>query len=198
MSRAAPIILAAALGGVVVGAIVWFARPAPPPQVAPVTAQTQEAAPAAPANTGQPPPWAANGNTSVGADLGPAIGPARGDPKKRAAREAIRAKILALTANGRQPTPAEMNVVLSELERVEGSSVISGVNVGALRNNLVKVDEMQKLGEQMKNESSKPGGGDPQKIKDIMARLQKLQSEVRLDISAPNPAGQQPPVVTQK
>ncbi len=194
MSRVAPIIIAAALGGVVVGGIVWFAKPAPTAPAAPVSVE-QTSAVAAPSNTGAPPPWAGNSAAPVGSDLGPAIGSANVDPKKKAAREAVRAKILSLTANGRQPTPAEMNTVLGELERIEGSSVISGVNVGALRSNLAKVDEMQRLGEEMRVESTKPNGGDPQKLKELMGRLQKLQAEMRTDIAAPiTPA----PVVTQK
>lgn len=189
MSRAAPLIIAAALGGLVVGGIVWFARPAPPAPSAPVADMqaTGAAAVSTPSNTGAPPPWAETSSAPAGADLGPAIRNAPTDPKKQAAREAIRTKILSLTANGRQPTPAEMNAVLAELERVEGSSVISGVNVGALRSNLSKVDEMQRLGMEMKNESSKPNGGDPEKLKDIMNRLQKLQAEMRTDIAAPAP-----------
>jgi len=189
MSRATPLIIAAALGGLVVGGIVWFARPAPPAPPAPVADMqaTGAAAVATPSNTGAPPPWAEPSAAPTGADLGPAIRNTQADPKKRAAREAIRTKILSLTANGRQPTPAEMNAVLGELERVEGSSVISGVNVGALRSNLSKVDEMQRLGMEMKDESSKPNGGDPAKLKDIMNRLQKLQAEMRTDIAAPAP-----------
>jgi hypothetical protein len=54
---------------------------------------------------------------------------------------------------------------------------------------------MQRLGMEMKNESTKPNGGDPKKLKEIMERLQKLQSEMRTDIAAPaGPA----PDVTQK
>lgn len=189
MSRAAPLIIAAALGGLVVGVIVWFARPSPSAPPAPVADMqtTNSAAVSTPSNTGAPPPWAEPSAAAGGADLGPAIRNAPADPKKQAAREAIRTKILSLTANGRQPTPAEMNAVLAELERVEGSSVISGVNVGALRSNLSKVDEMQRLGMEMKNESSKPNGGDPEKLKEIMTRLQKLQAEMRTDIAAPAP-----------
>lgn len=195
MSRAAPMIIAAALGGLVVGGIVWFARPAPTAPATPVNAAEAPATAVTPANTGAPPPWADSSGAAPSADLGPAIKSVAADPKKRAAREAIRAKILSLTANGRQPTPAEMNGVLAELERVEGSSIISGVNVGALRNNLSKVDEMQRLGMEMKNESTKPNGGDPKKLKEIMERLQKLQTEMRTDIAAPaGPAS----VVTQK
>lgn len=192
MSRAAPLIIAAALGGLVVGSIIWFARPAPPAASVPV-ADMQAAAVVAPApsNTGSPPPWADTSTAPAGADLGPALKNVPTDPKKQAAREAIRTKILSLTANGRQPTPAEMNTVLAELERVEGSSIISGVNVGALRNNLSKVDEMQRLGMEMKSESSKPNGGDQAKLKDIMMRLQKLQTEMRTDIAAPAPIAPQ-------
>jgi hypothetical protein len=195
MSRVAPMIIAAALGGLVVGGIVWFARPAPPAvaQAPANTTQMPDASITTPANTASPAPWADSSTAPTGADLGPAIRSVSTDPKKKMAREAIRAKILSLTANGRQPTPAEMNAVLGELERVEGSSVISGVNVGALRNNLSKVDEMQRLGLEMKNESTKPNGGDPKKLKELMERLQKLQTEMRTDIAAPAA-----PTMTQK
>jgi len=194
MSRIAPMILAAALGGAVVGGIVWFTRPAPPatPAAAPETAAATAASAAAPAGAGQtaPPPWA-NADGSAGG-LGAAIGAAPIDPKKAQARAEIRSRITALTANGRHPTPSEMNALLGDLERVEGSSVISGVNIGALRSNLVKVDEMQRLGMEMKAETEKPGGGNPQKVQEILARLQKLQSEMRLDITVPTPAPSAP------
>lgn len=199
MSRIAPMIIAATLGGIVVGGIVWFARPAPPaPAAAPVVSAAPVTVSPTPASTGPAPPWAGNtAPSSAGNDLSAVFGATSADPKKNAARQAVRAKIASLTANGRHPTPAEMNVVLGDLERIEGSSIISGVNVGALRSNLVKVDEMQRLAEEMKVESQKPNGGDPEKSKQILARLQKLQGEMRMDIAAPT-ATTPAPVITQK
>lgn len=189
MSRTVQIVGAAAAGGLVVGLIMWFARPvqspATPPSQAAVAAVPVESA--AVTSVAAPPPWA--DSTATGPIVLPDLrSAAKANPQKQAAREAIRQKIAELTANGRQPTPAEMNVVLAELERVEGASIISGINVGAVRNNLIKVDEMQRLGEQMKAESTKPGGGDVQKLNAMLARIQKLQSEMRLDIAVPPPA----------
>ena len=189
MSRPIQIVGAAAAGGLVVGLIMWFARP-PQTPVAPPLQVTEVAAPVAstaPTSVAAAPPWADSAATAP-ITLPDLRSSAKASPQKQAAREAIRQKIAGLTANGRQPTPAEMNVVLADLERVEGSSVISGINVGAVRNNLVKVDEMQRLGEQMKTESTKPGGGDIQKLNAMMARIQKLQSEMRLDITVSPPA----------
>ena len=197
MSRPMQIVGAAVAGGLVVGLIMWFARPVQDPAIpsSPAVAVAVPVENAAITSVAAPPPWAGSAATApiVLPDLRSS---AKANPQKQAAREAVRQKIAGLTANGRQPTPAEMNVVLAELERIEGSSVISGINVGAVRNNLMKVDEMQRLGEQMKTESTKPGGGDVQKLNALLARIQKLQSEMRLDIAVPPPAA--PTVHTQK
>ncbi len=197
MSRPMQIVGAAVAGGLIVGLVMWFVRPVQDPAIppSPSTAVAVPVESAAMTSVAAPPPWAGSAATApiVLPDLRSS---AKANPQKQAAREAVRQKIAGLTANGRQPTPAEMNVVLAELERIEGSSVISGINVGAVRNNLMKVDEMQRLGEQMKAESTKPGGGDVQKLNALLARIQKLQSEMRLDIAVPPPAA--PTQHTQK
>lgn len=203
MSRSTSLILAAILGGAVVGVIVWFARPQPAMPSAPAVSQPSPVA-AAPAVTAKPaagatasapqpelPPWAAGaggGTPAAGGGLAGALDRHPVDPGKAAGLARIRARMTQLTAQGRHPTPAEMNDVLGDLEKVEGSSVVAGVDIGALRQNLVRVDEMRKLGEELKVESQKPGGGDKQKVNRLLARLQQLQSQMNLNLTVASPA----------
>ncbi len=195
MTRSTSLILAALLGGIVVGGIVWFMKPdatnvSTAPQTAAPTASRPQvpATPTAPsAGPSQTPPWAdASGVAAAPSSISvaPAISLSPEDKEKARQRAAIRARILKLTANGRHPTPAEMNDVLGDLERVEGSPVIAGVNVGALRKNLVAVDKMQKLSIELQAESQKPGGGDKEKIQNILAQLKQIQAQMNYAITA--------------
>lgn len=207
MTRSVSLVLAAVLGGVLVGGIVWFAKPAapvasstPPPSsvsapVSAATARTPSMAAGGAAQT-QAPPWAGAVDGSAGnlqpMGMAAAIHAAPVDPAKAKARAAIRARLAELTAGGRHPTPGEMSGVLADLERTEGSSAVGGVNIEALRNNLDKVSEMQKLGAELSAEAQQPGGGDKQKIEQILSRVRQLQSEMQSNIIVASPApGQQ-------
>lgn len=188
MSRIASLVVAGVIGGLLVGSVVWFVRPPaalPAANAESAAAATPVSPPAAVAPLGEAPPWAATSADAPPPGLGDAISTLPSDPARAAARDALRSRLGALTAGGRRPSPAEMNQLLADLERTEGSHVIGGVNIGALRSNLVKVEEMQQLGVQMKAEAEKPGGADQEKVKAILARLQKLQSEMRLDLTVP-------------
>lgn len=197
MTRSASLILAAVLGGIVVGGIVWLTKPEPvtTPAVPQATSPLATKPPATLANTlpapspSQAPPWADSSGVVAGpssASLASAISmsPSKRSEKARQ-RDAIRARIQKLTANGRHPTPAEMNDVLGDLERVEGSSALGGVNIAALRENLVAVDKLQKLSLELQAESQKPGGGDKQKIQSILAQLKQIQANMNYNVAAP-------------
>lgn len=193
MTRGVSMLMAAVLGGIVVGGVVWFAKPAatspaatPAQMPAPASTVVAGAAPLAAATEAAAPPWAAGGDAvaSVQAPgLGAAISAAPVDPVKAQARAALRTRLLTLTAGGRHPTPEEMNVVLGELQRIEGSSTIGGVDIGALRNNLGKVNEMQKLSAELTAQTQLPGGGDKQKIQQLLTRVRQLQSEMQLNVA---------------
>jgi len=198
MTRNTSMVMAAVLGGIIVGAVVWFAKPAVTPSVttpatvaAPVPVSTVAVPLAASVGQAAPPPWVNAGNVASNPQapgLGAVIHGAPVDPVKAQAREALRTRLLALTAGGRHPTPAEMNDILGDLQRVEGSSTIAGVDVAALRNNLVKVNEMQQLGAELTAQTQMPGGGDKQKIQQLLTRVRQLQSEMQLNVAVAPPA----------
>lgn len=110
------------------------------------------------------------------------------DPQKTAARAAVRARLAQLTANGRHPTLAEMNDVLGQMERAEGSSVVAGVNLEAVRTNLVQVEKLRRLGKALQAEAQKPGGGDKQKLHELMRQMQQVEAQMRYDVSAAPPS----------
>ncbi len=199
MTRSASLILAAVLGGIVVGGIVWVSKPdtVPVPAASQTSSPTAAKPPTPPANSAQAPsasqapPWAdASGVAAAPSSISvaSAISASPRDPEKARQRDAIRARIQKLTANGRHPTPAEMNQVLGDLERVEGSPVVAGVDIGALRKNLVAVDKLQKLSRELQTESQKPGGGDKKRIQQILAQLKQIQSEMNYSAATVRPA----------
>ena len=196
MSRNVALILAAVLGGVVVGGIVWFAKPvvAPASQPARAPAPASTVAPITPgaidAAQTQRPPWADASQDATGpsrTSVAGAISASSRDPGKAQEREAIRQRLVELTAGGRHPTPAELNDVLADLERNAGSPIVAGVNIGALRSNLAAVDKLQKLGLELQAETRKPGGGDKQKIESILEQLRQVQSGMDLGVAVPPP-----------
>ncbi len=201
MTRSASLILAAVLGGVVVGGIVWLTKPGAvyTPVPTHVVTSVQHTTPTAsdsivPIQTptaSQAPPWADGAGVMAGpssTSIASAISASPRDPIKASQRDAIRVQIQELTANGRHPTLAEMNDVLGDLERVEGSPVVSGVNIGVLRKNLVAVDKLQKLALELQAESQKPGGADEQKVQDILEQLKQVQAGMNYNITAAAPA----------
>jgi hypothetical protein len=52
--------------------------------------------------------------------------------------EGIQQRLQALVANGRQPTAKEVDAVLADLQKNQGSNVVGGVNLQALRDNLAR------------------------------------------------------------
>lgn len=201
MNRSVSLILAAIVGGVVVGGVVWFSKPPPPPAPS-ANSATRPAPVEAPVATGnnepgqatapsQLPPWADGAgvvNHPASTSLASAISTSSRDPEKTRQRAALRARLHKLTADGRHPSIAELNDVLGDMERVEGSPVVAGVDIGALRQNLAAVDKLQKLSLELQTESQKPGGGDKQKIQDILAQLKQIQADMDLNIAVPTPA----------
>ena len=197
MNRGASLVLAAVLGGVVVGGIVWLTKPEPVPATAPsrsAPAATASAAPvvdsratqAASAPDSGTPPWAdhtGGAGASSPANLGSAISLSPQDQAKATQRAALRARIQKLTAGGRHPTPAEMDSVLGDMQRMEGSSVVAGVDIEALRQNLANVQKLQRVSQELQAESQKPGGGDKQKIQALLAQLKQIQSNMNYNVA---------------
>lgn len=93
------------------------------------------------------------------------------------------------TVNGK-PDPKKMIEVFERLKQTRGS-VIGGVNVDVMINNLEKAQQMQDLAAEIQKEANKGGTQDPKKMQDYMDRLRKLQSQLRTDVMvAPASAAQ--------
>jgi hypothetical protein len=95
----------------------------------------------------------------------------------------VQQKIRELTANGRQPSPAELDPILQELAEIQGPN--GSVNIQALRDNLKVAERMQKLAEDLQAEIKKPQPQqDMAKIRAIQESIMREQSGLRLDFMA--------------
>jgi hypothetical protein len=104
----------------------------------------------------------------------------------------LQEKMRALTANGRQPSPMEMDPILRELAEIQGSNTVGGVDLQVLRDNLKVADRMQKLAQDLAVEARKPAAEqDAEKIRSLQAAILQEQRGLRLDFMAGGAA--QPP-----
>lgn len=155
---------------------------APPVVSAPVAV-----APAAPP---VPAPW----ERPAGIDAGPATARAAGaasasTDKEAAARdermralEKVSARLQALRASNRAD-PAEVDKALGDLERIQGSSVVGGVDLSVVRASLRAATRMQEL--QKEIEQLRPATGEPteankaklaEKYKEMQAVIAQMQA----------------------
>ena len=112
----------------------------------------------------------------------PRISAGPADTNKAKAYEVLQAKLAAMTAGGKTPPMKELDAVLADLQKINGSTDVGGVNLSALRNNLARADEIQRLGKEMQALSQTPGKQDMPKIQAIMAEIQKQQAGMVSDI----------------
>ena len=103
---------------------------------------------------------------------------------KAKAYETLQAKLVTLSAGGNTPKAKDLDAILAELQQINGSSEVGGVNLGALRNNLARAEEIQRLGDQMQAISQAPGKQDLPKIQRLMAEIQQQQAGLVMDIRA--------------
>lgn len=171
-----------------VGAYLWLGSPqqSPAPQAlsAPAAAPARSLPPAprsaeppsAPPSTAGTPPWLA-----PQADRAPT--PA-GKQEQELAR--IQARLAEMSTVGKAD-PREVDGLLAELQRIKGNEV-GGVNIAALRDNLAKAQEIQRLAAELDQMAHRPNP-DPRQVQDLVARIQKLQAGMRLDLAVPPAAG---------
>ena len=145
-----------------------------------------------------PPPWANGGQIGTGNAAANAANAANGTantgvrtPAQRQLDVAAREKELQdmqqfqrelqqATVNGK-PDPKKMIEVFERLKQTRGS-VVGGVNVDVMINNLDKAQQMQDLAAEIQKEANKGGAQDPKKMQDYMDRLRKLQGQLRTDV----------------
>ncbi len=101
---------------------------------------------------------------------------------KAKAYQILQAKLAAMTAGGKTPAMKDLDAVLADLQKINGSTDVAGVNLSALRNNLARADEIQRLGKEMQALSQAPGKQDLPKIQSIMAEIQKQQAGMVTDV----------------
>ena len=145
-----------------------------------------------------PPPWANGAQSGTGNAAANAANAANGTantgvrtPAQRQLEVAAREKELQdmqqfqrelqqATVNGK-PDPKKMIEVFERLKQTRGS-VVGGVNVDVMINNLDKAQQMQDLAAEIQKEANKGGAQDPKKMQDYMDRLRKLQGQLRTDV----------------
>jgi len=101
--------------------------------------------------------------------------------------EAIQAELSNLTANGRQPTPAEVEQVLAKMQANQGTSVVNGVDLGVLRNNLRAADRMLTISNQVQTLAQNPTPENSQKLQNLMSELQRLQASMNANVLVKKP-----------
>lgn len=101
--------------------------------------------------------------------------------------QTIQTELQALSAHGRQPSPMEVDAVLAKLEQNQGSSVVAGYDLKALRANMQAAERIRVLTDQMQALAKDPAPENTQKLIDLMKDLQKIQGDIRLDITASKP-----------
>jgi hypothetical protein len=138
------------------------------------------------------PGWSGGTGVPVGSGMSaPSLPEAR--PTLRAGQpgapgiDEIQAELQGLTAAGRQPSAAEVDRVLAKLQQNQGRSVVGGVDLQALRNNLQLADRIRVLSEQMQPLVQNPSPENMQKMQAMAAEMQRLQASMRLDVSARQP-----------
>lgn len=101
---------------------------------------------------------------------------------KAKAYEMLQAKLSAMTAGGKPPNAKDLDGILAELQQINGSTDVGGVNLAALRNNLARAEEIQRLGKEMQTIAQAPGKQDAPKLQSLMAEIQQQQAGMVLDI----------------
>lgn len=99
----------------------------------------------------------------------------------------IQAELQALTAGGRQPTPAEVERVLAKLQDNQGSAVVAGVNLEVLRHNLRVAEQMRVLALEVQRLSAQPTPENTARMQQLSAQLMQLQGQLQPDIRTAAP-----------
>ncbi|MBZ0105724.1 MAG: hypothetical protein K8H84_08850 [Sulfuricella denitrificans] len=131
--------------------------------------------PALQLNQGSP-PWA-----NVGPDAAITGMPGKADQaerqKKIAELKSMQMALVKSMQESRRADPKQVDALLVKIKEVTGTSTVNGIDIDALRGNLAKVVEIQRIATDLQNEVSKQGGADPKKIKAYTAQLKTLQQQ---------------------
>lgn len=89
--------------------------------------------------------------------------------------EEIQARLQALSSS-KQPSIREVDAVLADLQRNQGSAVVAGVNLQAVRDNLARTERIQQLALEMQTLAAAPTADTPAQLQSRVAEMQRLQA----------------------
>ena len=101
--------------------------------------------------------------------------------------EGIQQRLQALVASGRQPTAREVDAVLADLQKNQGSNVVAGVNLQALRDNLARTDRISQIALEIQAIANQPGKSDLVRLQTLSAEMQSIQAALLTQVIASNP-----------
>lgn len=87
----------------------------------------------------------------------------------------IQQRLQALVADGRQPTPSEVDLVLADLQKNQGSNVVAGVDLQVMRDNLAHTNRIAKIAKEIQGIAANPAKGDELRIAALVAEMQRRQ-----------------------
>lgn len=132
-------------------------------------------------------PWATSPVPPSAARLG-ARPPSAGQPGAPSIED-IQSRLQGLTANGRQPTAREVDAILADLQRNQGTDVVGGVNLQTLRDNLARADRMQQIAQEVQTLAANPRKEDLPRLQTLSAEMQRLQASVSVPAGPAAAAG---------
>lgn len=89
-----------------------------------------------------------------------------------------------------QPDVREVDAVLADLQKNQGSKVVAGVDLQAVRDNLARSERIRQIAVEMQALAAKPGPEVPAQLQARMAEIQRLQAGMNASVAAPAaPAG---------
>lgn len=211
MSRGVLIGLAVGVGALVLGGVLWVrgeasvsngALPVPPMTPAPLPAPTAtgplpapvlpgpavpglvppESAGRAPGDPAATAPWL--GLESGNAPARPVTPPVSAGRAGAPTLDDIQKRLQGLLASS-QPDVREVDAVLADLQRNQGSKVVAGVDLQAVRDNLARSERIRQVAVEMQLLAAKPGPDTPAQLQTRMAEIQRLQAGMTANVSAP-------------
>ncbi len=84
-----------------------------------------------------------------------------------------------------QPDVREVDAVLADLQRNQGSTVVSGVDLQAVRDNLARSERIRQISVEMQALAAKPGPDVPAQLQSRMAEIQRLQAGMTGNVAVP-------------
>jgi hypothetical protein len=90
----------------------------------------------------------------------------------------IQQRLQRIAASG-QPNLRELDGVLADLQRNQGSTVVAGVNLQVVRDNLARTEHIQQLAQQMQALAANPTPETPARLQALMSEMQRTQGQMQ-------------------